>query len=80
MENTRVIKILCLCSSMVAWFLGFSLKKKKIWEEELYKKEKMKAYEGLKWSSLFGFNGYAHEFIGPQRNNIILINWGQIMN
>jgi hypothetical protein len=40
----------------------------------------MKAYEGLKWSSLFGFNGYAHEFIGPQRNNIILINWGQIMN
>jgi hypothetical protein len=46
------------------------------------KKEKVKAYEGLKpWSLLFDLNEFTHdELIGPQMNNILLITWGQTMS
>jgi hypothetical protein len=38
----------------------------------------MKPYEELKsWSLLFDFNGFIHELIDPQTNNILLITWGQ---
>jgi hypothetical protein len=38
----------------------------------------MKSYEeGLKsWSLCFGLNGFTHELIGPQTNNILLMTWG----
>jgi hypothetical protein len=29
------------------------------------------------WLLLFGLNGFTHELIGPQTNNILLMTWGQ---
>jgi hypothetical protein len=38
----------------------------------------MKPYEELKlWSLLFDLNGFIHELIDPQTNNMLLITWGQ---
>jgi hypothetical protein len=38
----------------------------------------MKPYEELKsWFLLFDLNGFIHELIDPQTNNILLITWGQ---
>ncbi len=86
MENTRITRILCLCSStvvyilgfnlfssMVIYFLGFRFKK-----EAKIRKIIMKPYEGLKsWSLHFGLNGFTHELIGPQTSKILLMTWGQ---
>jgi hypothetical protein len=39
-----------------------------------------KEYKGLKpWSLLFDLNGFTHELISPQTNDILLITWGQTM-
>ncbi len=70
-----------ICSSIMVWFLGFSLRKEARWKKNNNKKIKIKAYEGLKpWSLLFGLNGFTHELIGPKQiifysqiNNIVLI-------
>jgi hypothetical protein len=38
----------------------------------------MKTYERLKpWSLLFDLNGFTHELINTQANNILLITWCQ---
>ncbi len=72
-------KKLCLCSSMVVWFLEFNLTKEaKTIKRMIWEKIKMKAYEGLKlWSLLFDLNGFTHELIDTQTSNILLITWCQ---
>jgi hypothetical protein len=32
------------------------------------------------WSLFVGLNGFTHELINPQANNILLVTWGQTMN
>jgi hypothetical protein len=62
--NTRVTRILCLCSSIVVWLLTFSLKKEaKMTRRRIPRK---KVYERLKpWSYFFGLIGFIHNLIGP---------------
>jgi len=53
MKNTKVTSILCLCSSIVAWLLGFNLRKEAKFRRIMIPRKWMKAYEGLKsWSSV----------------------------
>jgi hypothetical protein len=70
MKNTRIIRILCLCSSMVVWLLWFSLKK------ETKMKWRMMPRKNESIYLPFDLNGFTYEFIGPQTNNILLITWG----
>jgi len=47
MKNTRITRILCLCSSMVVWLLGFDLKKDTKMRRRIYQERKNESMWGI---------------------------------
>jgi hypothetical protein len=66
---------------MVIQFWGFSLKNEaKMKRKMIAEKRECKYMKGWSLGPTFNLNGFTHELIGPQTNNILLIIWGQTMS